>query len=263
MEAGSRRRRSRLIAVAVVSLILALTLPSFTAGWAPILHSSCGARDSITQQQGWVPAVLGNSPYGGRTYANGTVPADIPGTPGYPAGSSRLGIPIWDGMAVGVFLDLNVSVSRSQNSTVWGPGSNVRCSGPYFVSWQAPYGVGRGAVQPTQIATPSNLSDVGEASTISTGGHSFVFANGFISANHPPISTCGTSGVSENVTAPGFIIWAPIPLNSSNPTVPIPLPFEVDFHYLFPANFGTWQIDDLSAPGGPGGGWAFSYSPCP
>jgi len=41
------------------------------------------------------------------------------------------------------------------------------------------------------------------------------------------------------------------------------LPFTEQYHYSFPANFGTWQVDNLSAPGGSGGGWAFSYSPCP
>ncbi|MGC2034334.1 MAG: hypothetical protein WA761_02675 [Thermoplasmata archaeon] len=50
--------------------------------------------------------------------------------------------------------------------------------------------------------------------------------------------------------------------NEQNFSVPYVLPFTEQYTYTFPANFGTWQVDNLSAPGGPGGGWAFSYSPC-
>jgi hypothetical protein len=58
-------------------------------------------------------------------------------------------------------------------------------------------------------------------------------------------------------------VWFPVSLSDRTVQVPFIIPVTESYHYTFPANFGIWEVDNLSAPGGPGGGWAFSYEPCP
>jgi hypothetical protein len=120
------------------------------------------------------------------------------------------------------------------------------------------------------VKVQNNLSDQGEASSVlftPYGGYAslpVLFNNGFTIANHVAISTCDTS--AKSVPLPGnsatLKVRVQFTSNSLNRTAPMVLPFVESYDYFFPANFGSWQIDNLSAPGGPGGGWAFSYSPC-
>lgn len=263
MSLSTRQRRS-IIAVAVASaVLLALIVPTVSAGWAPILHFECGQGAKIVQELVWVPAVLGNSPYGGRMFDNGTIPPDIPGAPGYPNAWSALGAPAWNGSAAGAFFLVNVSVFRSSNSTVLGPGPNARCNVPFVVQYLSLGEVDRGTVFVNPIGLPSNLSDRGEVTEVAYPHPSFAFNNSFRAANSPSISTCGQPARSVNVSSPHFTAMSPGTTADAGAFLPVLLPFGGTFHYWFPGNFGTWQVDNLSAPGGPGGGWAFSYSPCP
>jgi hypothetical protein len=55
----------------------------------------------------------------------------------------------------------------------------------------------------------------------------------------------------------------PFPYDGSIRVVNATVTVTADFEYTFPSDSGVWGVDNLSAPGGPGGGWAFSYTPCP
>ncbi len=88
------------------------------------------------------------------------------------------------------------------------------------------------------------------------------FHNGFELPNSPPIDTCGGAGVDRVVTSSYLRLSFGVSVSGLNFTLPFTLPFVQTFAYAFPADFGVWQIDNLSAQNGPGGGWAFSYAAC-
>jgi hypothetical protein len=78
------------------------------------------------------------------------------------------------------------------------------------------------------------------------------------------VSTCGSSTASLWVTSHYLTLWYRFSTGQGSATVSFTAPESgAGFHYSFPADFGMWQVDNLSSPGGPGGGWAFSYAPCP
>lgn len=115
---------------------------------------------------------------------------------------------------------------------------------------------------------PNNTSDSNEPHTATLptlengGGQSPRFNASYLLPNEPAIATCSRGAQSlPLVISDRLTIDFP-----AAPDLPsslwYTLTFVQTFHYLFPSDFGTWQIDNLSTPGGPGGGWAFSYSPC-
>jgi hypothetical protein len=77
------------------------------------------------------------------------------------------------------------------------------------------------------------------------------------------VSTCG-SGWTNLTTASdtsrfglGFLAGGSWHILTETATI------SAQYFYHFPPNAGTWSVDNLSSPGGPGGGWAFSYlGPC-
>lgn len=152
-----------------------------------------------------------------------------------------------------------VTVFSANNQTVLGPGTNARCSGPYQVALFA-HGAEYGDIS---LAGP-NVSDRNEPTILGPWNSNLSFQNGFAQPNTANVTTCDATATS----APGVIskfltLWVTFSETGHSHTVSFRTPLvETVYHYWFPANFGTWQIDNLSAPGGPGGGWAFSYSPC-
>jgi hypothetical protein len=259
----TRRRWAVVSSIAVVVIVVGLFTPTVIGGWAPVLHRTCVAGVVVEKDQIFIPAVLANSPYGGEVFDNGTLPASLPGTPGYPTNPSALGAPAKGGSAAGAFFAVNLSIYRSENSTAWGPGSNTMCTNPFIIQFLPVNISGHpGADAFAFIPTPNNQSDVGEASQLSAPP-TVVFSNAFGEANHGNVSTCGGAARWVPFESPSISVWIPLGAASGNVTAQITLPFPMEFNYWFPASFGTWQVDNLSAPGGPGGGWAFSYSPCP
>ena len=103
----------------------------------------------------------------------------------------------------------------------------------------------------TGIGSASNFSDSGETNLSQfTGSSPLYFDNAFSAANAVSVSTCGgpaesLPGKSQSVTA-----WVPFSIYGRVTTLPLTLPFPQVFRYSFPADFGTWQVDNLSAPGG-------------
>lgn len=259
----TRRRKVEVLGAIGAVVVVGLLLPTALTTWAPLIHFACSNETEVFHGQLWTPAVVANSPYGGNVTDLGLVPPYIPGTPGYPTSWAGLGAPAWNGMVGGAFLPLNVSVYRMANVTVWGPGANSRCSQQYSLTWHTPSAVGQGGVAFSTVVTPNQTSDAGEANTSILAGVSFSFANGYAGPNEPSISTCGGAAVYRNVTATGLTVWTPAASTLGGLPIAVDLPFPATYHYLFPASFGSWQIDNLSAPGGPGGGWAFSFvGPC-
>jgi hypothetical protein len=248
--------------------VAGLFLPTAIAGWAPILHWSCDLQTRIASEFEYVPVVLTNSPFGGNASSEGILPASFPGGVGYPTEGSFETDIAENGSSSGTFNTVELNVYRVQTALTWGPGPTQRCSQPFAVVPSEPNPSGIAAGWP--VAVPSNLSDRGEASQVIFHGFSgtplsVIFDNGFTTPNEANVSTCNRP--AEAVPLPAntdhLVVAVPFSWNGRNYTTPMQLPFIESYTYHFPANFGTWQVDNLSAPGGPGGGWAFSYSPCP
>lgn len=238
--------------------IVGLFVPTVIGGWAPLVHWSCVTGGTVDSQVTWVPVTLINAPYGGYVAGNATIP---PGSIGnFPI--SGEGAEIINGSFGGVFERLFANISEGTNETVWGPGLSARCGQRFAVSFASDYLSYSG-----MMGNEGNWSDINEPHTFvyatAKGESSAYFDNGFTGSNAGNVTTCGLSQKSLFVHSSGFNIWLNFEVHGQPTTVPYLLPFPQSYHYWFPGNFGAWQVTNLSAPGGPGGGWAFSYSPCP
>lgn len=241
---------------------IVLTLAVFTVSGGGVLsHTVCAVSgDRLPPFEAWVPTVMANSPYGGKVWANATVPPgpflDSPEAPNLYEIFPKNGSAAWAGFG-GEF-----NVTPQENQSRLGPGSNAPCSAPFDIAptfWGDLAGgiplLGEGNM--TDAPEPTTLGATIPPSTVELG-----ISNGFSAANHDAISTCGSGATSKWTDSASFITSVPISSGAVVTDESYAFPFLETFHYWFPANFGTWQVDNLSAPGGPGGGWAFSYSPC-
>ena len=267
----TRKRWAFLSITVVIVVVVGLILPTVVVSWAPLAHWTCETGSVVAHEYDtWVPAVLVNSPYGGNASGLGKMPWSFPGAWNGPPpanGSMSIGMETStsNGTSAGAFFIVNVSVSDTMTVLVAGPGANSRCSSPVTVAIESP---AEYATASHRIPAPSNLSNVGEATNVSVDGRvnasfSVNFDNGFEQATEPSVSTCGGPSQTIPVSATGFQISFNVTIGDAVYLFPYTLPFLQSFQYTFPANAGTWQVDNLSAPGGPGGGWAFSYSACP
>ncbi len=211
------------------------------------------------------PAVLVNAPYGGRGYGTALEPASYPGAWGYPNNTVLVGNPAPNGSATGTFFPVKVSVERLTSDLEFGAGTNARCDASYGVSVAPPESIGSAG---WVLLGPGNASDALEPTWSNFSGFegdpvSPHFENGFAVSNLANVTTCNAPTKLLTVSARPATVQIQFRLGGQNVTVAYTIPFQLQFQYSFPADFGTWQVDNLSAPGGPGGGWAFSYSPCP
>jgi hypothetical protein len=256
------------------AFIVGLVTVSLIWMWAPLFHWTCVDQTQVAREgNAFVPVALVNSPYGGRAVGNASMAWNFPGAwngpPPPPGDNFRVG---WgtssaNGTTNGAFYMVNVSLYRVEDAVEWGPGTNARCAGQVRIQLQAPTIYGATS---TRVPTPSDLSDYGEATnlTIYPGQPNArttpFFNNSFTGSNTRDVSTCGTASLVLPVTTSFLTVTFRFDVSGQNYSIPFALPFLGAFNYTFPANFGTWQVDNLSAPGGPGGGWAFNYvGACP
>ena len=244
-----------------MGVALAILLPSLLGGWGILFHYAC-QRDngSAGQEYAWVPALMINSPYGGLAFGNATVPKG-PLSPsrmapnGYELGEAN-GSATWAGFRA------EINLSSQQNQTDWGFGQSARCNDQFSVSIQY---LG-GSVLGGPLLGSGNTSDVQEPSSLgywtNPGDVNLTITNGFTSSTNPTVSTCGTSEMQKYSVSVQFVVRIPATLDGKPYGISYSLPIIETYHYVFPGDFGIWQVDNLSALGGPGGGWAFSYSPC-
>lgn len=263
---GTFRRFRISYAVIPIAVIVGLLALTWTAPAGLFLHWTCMKGSEVASQYMALPVVLINVPYGGIAWGNGTLPASFPGGPGYPDNAGGYGTGAPNGTAVGEFFPDNLTLLRQSSELVAGPGPDTKCHSPYAVrvslGW---YAAGGSSVM---FMGPGNTSDANEPTTASFVHANYepvapIWNNSFSGANHGPINTCGGLATSLYTEAAGLPVSVTFSSAGTTLAVPFVIPALMTFHYSFPADFGTWQIDNLSAPAGPGGGWAFSYSPCP
>lgn len=243
-------------ALAVSVLIVGLFTPTLIGGWAPLLRWTCASTGEVMAETVQIPGLLLNSPYAGRAWGNVTYPLGF-----LPDDLIGQGTKESNGGAAWAGFLATVTVDTVGNETAWGPGANVHCSQPFGVTLSP---IGNPSVG-IPILGPGNLSDRDEPTVLFPGNSSGIsFWNGFGLANSGNVTTCGDPALSlPLVTSTYLTLWASFSFGGQSHSASFSVPVVMSqFHYWFPANFGTWQVDNLSAPGGPGGGWAFSYSPC-
>ena len=270
-------RRGRASAVsAMAGAVLAFVLVSTAmASPAPLPweHYTCVRGSLVTTQYNWTPRAIVNSPFGG--WGNDSW--------GYEVGGRGQDLS-QNGEATMVFDMLEWNLSTVNRELVSGLGQSEACPMyevnpfPNLPPWQQSSGCFG-----CRILGPGNTTDASEATqfnvslwggTGSAGATSVIFHNEFVTSNAPSVSTCGGPAQQHNLTIAGFTFQLPfrtshgeLIFNESVTQENVLSPtlvgdYSEQFGYWFPADCGTWQIDNLSAPGGPGGGWAFSYSPC-
>jgi hypothetical protein len=244
--------------------VLFLVSSTWLTGWGVVAREVCFSSGAVGSQVVWIPAILMNAPYGGYVSGNATIREGVIGNSGglgYADGTDAS-----NGSVSGLFVHVLANVLQNSNMTVWGPGANSRCSRGLTVTTSVYFGSPSGEVYSGTLGNRGNMSDASEPHmynfTAASGDSTAYFDNGFSQVNRLSVSTCNGSGDWVPVNSKGITMWFTFTIHGKATLVDYLLPFPQAFHYYFPANFGTWQIDNLSAPGGPGGGWAFSYSPC-
>ncbi len=246
-----------LLALVVASLLITgiAVIPLVVgSAWSLLGHYVCGPGPAIAREELWTPVVLVNSPYGGS--ANGTGKYPIPGgwwseTVGAVNGSATaaLALETWN-------------VSPSLRVLVAGPGPNAVCTG-YLAT-----GTMDGMYENTALQPNGTTSDAGQPTSIvradpyANSYDSVRFHNGY-SEQDLSVTTCGTSSIVLGTRATSISIEVPFIKDGSTLTASATIDATFNYTYSFPANVGTWSIDDLnSGADAPGGGWAFSYAPC-
>lgn len=112
------------------------------------------------------------------------------------------------------------------------------------------------------ITLPYNNDALEPNSTGVLGGaqsYDLLYYNNSFSRVTQTLSTCGTSRQVLSARSNHLDIGVPFVQNGSLRVIGATIHIQTNYTYTFLANAGTWAIDNLSAPGGPGGGWAFNY----
>lgn len=258
----SRPRWAVVGTVISVVLVLALLLPTLLASWAPVLRWTCQPQGTGAAYNIALPVELTNSPYGGSANGIGTIPEGYSGSPD-PGLTVQLGSPSENGTPTGSFIYELMTAVPTQSTLQWGYGPSDRCSSSVALSYAY--------LGPTALGitlAPQNTSDQGQPHQLNFtepygNVPTAIFVNGFAAANEGAVSTCGQPARHETTASPGITVLAQFTLGGQNYSVTQFLPFLTTYTYSFPANFGTWQVDNLTAGASAwGGGLAFSYAPC-
>jgi hypothetical protein len=238
-------------------------------------HFVCVEGRVVKSQLNWTPNLLVNSPFGG--YGNVTYTLPPPGDRSGGGGSQ------FNGTSGSVIWPVYWNLSTEHRVLVDGVGTDARCPPLEVQVGKGPYASGLpfGGCGGCPIPVVTNTTDIGEATHVSynsTNGNpptwTVIWNNSFTIDNQGQISTCGGAAKWGSLTTHNLTFQVPFATGngtfafnetiytSYSPIAPLGS-YTASFSYWFPPNFGTWQIDNLSAPGGPGNGWAFNFvGPC-
>jgi hypothetical protein len=157
-----------------------------------------------------------------------------------------------NGTVTDQFRDLQWTVYQAVPS-----GAGVSCTGLYFAGSRdsGSGGVNEYGPYVNDSSEPTWSGDNGTSYARVNFNNSFYRATQFV-------DTCGAGQERLGLASTHLSITIPVEIDGQG--IPISTTVNVlsNYTYTFPANGGVWAVDNLSAPGGPGGGWAFSYTPC-
>jgi hypothetical protein len=232
-------------------------------------HYGCVPGTELASQHNWTPDLFWNAPYGGTVFARE-----------YEYGGAQYGWNTNGGEVQVAFEQLQWNLTSVDRVLQSGPGPSQQCPS-YEVTWApnlAPWEQYSGCSGCVLLGS-GNVSDSGVPSQFNMslgltgpGLTSVIFHDSYVRDNDGAVSTCGRGPTEINLTTTVFDFQIPFVTRNGIVVVdsnayhfgPTSLfGYGENFTYFFPANFGTWEIDNLTmGPDAPGSGLAFSYSPC-
>lgn len=242
-----------LVAVALVAVTAAVPLAALP--WSPLLHYECAPGATVATRELWTPVVLVNAPYAG--FGNGTGKYPLPN--GWWSENFTVAN---GGAAASLELD-EWSIAPAVRVVVAGPGANAVCRGYVgTVKLEGEY------MSVTLLPAGAATSDAAEntsftrADPYGNGYDSVLFDNGY-SEGDLTLSTCGGGGIVMGAFSDHLAVRIPFTLDGTGYTASATISGTYNYTYTFPGQTGTWSIDDLNTGAhAPGGGWAFSFTPC-
>lgn len=256
--------RSVVVGGAIGVMITLATLASGSAG--VFYHVQCAIGSPVSSETLWTPFSLTNAPYLGSTVYHAHFATwgllgwtNVTVGPGLLAGGN---------LSTGYFETQNWTVYAESNRSVFGPGFSRPC-GASFVALMAHTSLDVSS-NGSPLQGPGNTSNANEPTTFICTScapgpkiQSATFANGFSQFNLASISTCGTAGKEVNYSSSSFEVSLPVPTTLGPSAVPTTILSAESFTYFFPANGGTWSVDDLGHIAGlHGPGLSFSWQRC-
>jgi hypothetical protein len=237
-----RTRLRSYIAVALVGLLAVAGSTVFELAKRP---AGCVPGPLVAStNETLTPFLVVSSPYLGSAEGTVTIQNDTREVSFFPE----------NGSAIGYFERINWTESAGKPSS----GSGASCQGLLFIGevdqWSS-------TTFPLSNGTTYNFTnDSIEPNYEETGlsGGPVYFSAGF-SHETSQLTTCGTAASIQNVTSHSIRVGVAYRVSTAWEIVNTTLDEATNYTYSFPANSGTWAIDNLSLPGGPGGGWAFAY----
>jgi len=238
----------------VVAVIVGAGLGAgLVAAWATWgAPTQCVASQPVATLTTLTPVLIVNSPYGG--YANGTWTR-------YMNTSSQT---IVETDSVGARNGSITYVFYQANWTVWTTqrlgNPTGSCAGVFAYTWN-PTGTVIGGSSANYTNDSQGRQFSGGNSTPTNNGvpYSVLYFNDSFYRSSWGFSNCG-GGVST-VSAGSIYIDYRLPFQYQGTAHVAFITFNefTNYTYSFPAHGGEWDVDDLSSPGGPGGGDSFSY----
>jgi len=222
-----------------------------SVSWAPLDHFECRPGTVVAQDKLLTPLLMLNAPYGGN--ASGTVHESAP---------TSWSTTVHNGSAAALFVLRNWSVARSLRVLAAGPGTNAAC--PEFLATPGFYN----EYLSIDLLPANSTSDAAEPTALEYSGYgSVLFHNGFANGDGITMATCTWNGLGHGylrTTSSHITVEVPFSWNGTTATAKSTLEYVANYSYEFPGGAGTWSIDDLNlGTNAPGGGYAFTFTPCP
>ena len=239
-----------IVAGGVTTAFAALPLV-VSVSWAPLDHFECRPGTVVAQDKLLTPLLMLNAPYGGN--ASGTV---------HESATSSWSTTVHNGSAAALFVLRNWSVARSLRVLAAGPGTNAAC--PEFLATPGFYN----EYLSIDLLPANSTSDAAEPTALEYSGYgSVLFHNGFANGDGITMATCTWNGLGHGylrTTSSHITVEVPFSWNGTTATAKSTLEYVANYSYEFPGGAGTWSIDDLNlGTNAPGGGYAFTFTPCP
>jgi hypothetical protein len=223
-------------------------------------HTICRTGESVGGGTFWTAYSLTNAPYHGTGYYRAEF--GLFELLGFTEVNARGDVSNGN-LSTGYFETQRWTLYVQSNDTVNGPGLDRPCASRYSASPSTP--APDISAQGLPLQGPGNTSNAGEPTTFNDSDSipSVVFSNGFVSTNHAPVTTCGKTATELNFTSDSFDVSITINGTTGSTSAIVSIASVENFTYDFPANGGTWLVDDLQLnPGLRGPGLAFSWQPC-
>ncbi len=256
------KRRTRYLSHPALAVAIGCVVALGVVGGTLIVssHTSCGVGAAIVTESFWTPYSLTNAPYLGSTnYSASFALFERIGPTQVTLSNGTLGA---GNLSTGYFETQNWTAYTLTNQSEVGSGVDTPClTGYTAIPSAAPVEI---SVDGEPLQGPGNTSNLNEPTSFDEHPPaSAVFANGFVSANLPSISTCGRPAESQSFSSRGFDVLLPFETGQTTLSVVVTIISTESFQYHFPADGGTWIVDDLQdGPGMQGPGLAFSWEPC-